>query len=101
MKATSSVRASSSAASRKPIGAITPACERLVVTAAEAVAIAITHKVSFRMASSLGRSGKPKIVHDHSVRPDWHLTGIRQIELAKHNLVACNLEKEVFEDLDC
>jgi hypothetical protein len=51
---TVSGRTSSSAASRKPSGAITPAGEGLpvAVTAAEAAASAITHKVGFRMILS-------------------------------------------------
>ena len=57
--------------------------------------------LSYNVGPQLGRYGEPKIVHDHSVRPDWHLARIRQIELMKHTLVSLNLAKEVFEDIDC
>jgi hypothetical protein len=37
---------------------------------------------------------------DHCVRPDRHAAWVRQIELAKDNLVAPDLTKEILEDVN-
>src|ERR1700722_432278 len=52
------------------------------------------------MSLTLRRSAEPKIVFDHGVWPDRHLTRICQIELAKHDLVAPDLTNEIFKNLN-
>jgi hypothetical protein len=48
----------------------------------------------------LRRPGEADIVGDHGVRPNRNATGICQIELAKHDLVAPDLAQEILEDLN-
>src|ERR1700735_3059101 len=50
--------------------------------------------------SSLSRSREADIVLDHGIRPNRHATGVCQIQLAKHDLVAPDLAQEILEDLD-
>ena len=52
-------------------------------------------------APELGRSTESEIVLNNSVRPDRHLARICKIKLAKHNLVAPNLAKEILEYVNC
>jgi hypothetical protein len=49
---------------------------------------------------TLSRSAESEIVLDHRVRPDRYSARIRQIKLAKDNLVAPNLAKEILEDVN-
>ena len=44
---------------------------------------------------------EPDIVLDHCVRSDWYLTGVRQIKLAKHDLVAPDLSQKIPKDEIC
>ena len=44
--------------------------------------------------SSLSRSREADIVLDHRIRPNRHATGVCQIELAKHDLVAPTLRRK-------
>ena len=48
----------------------------------------------------LGRSGEREIVLDHCVRPDRHSAWVCQIKLAKDNLVAPDLTKEILGDVN-
>jgi hypothetical protein len=51
-------------------------------------------------SQTLPRSAEPQLVFDHSVWPDRHLAWICETKLAKHNLVAPDLAKEILEDLN-
>ena len=49
---------------------------------------------------TLSGSTESEIVLDHRVRPDRYSARIRQIKLAKDNLVAPDLAKEILEDVN-
>jgi hypothetical protein len=54
----------------------------------------------FGFTQPLSGSTESKIVPNNRIWPDWHLAWIGQIELAKHDLLAPDLAKKVFEDVD-
>ena len=53
------------------------------------------------MPLSQSESVEPDIVLDHCVRSDWYLSGVRQVKLAKHDLVAPDLSQKILKYENC